>query len=119
MYYHFQIFNIYTANGSVIPLQAGATSQTGVQTSAAAGTGAGGWSGQAWQGGLTTVNATTGAIQGGVSGTSMAGAGESVSASLQMYLQHRYAIAPAGQDPFVFARQNYFLDRRGFARVRK
>ena len=114
IYYRFQIFNIYTANGSVI--SSGGTSQ-GSSSATAAGSQTS-LTGQTTQTGQAGVNASISVAQTGVSGASVAGGGY-VAGSIVPQVSLQYTFAPVGYDVHIYARQKMFLDARGFANVSK
>ncbi|XP_068731030.1 uncharacterized protein [Montipora capricornis] len=127
------VFNIYTGNGSVIPVKPAASSVTGEQIVTAEGkvTGQTGATGVAGQ--------TSGQTTSGQTSTGQAGASSSVDVSVTVqpgmpsppvssqpgiyqgaYVYNRaipYYIPPKSYDPQTIARNSKFLDSRGFARV--
>ena len=119
----FQTFNIFTANGSVIPLQPGATGEE-VGTS---------------EGNATTLTTTSG----GAAETSKTITGQNISSinakiglltrisgepaqhpgiyhgAFVYNRQIPYYIPPKTYNPHIIARNKEFVDTRGFARVSK
>lgn len=131
----FQTFNIYTGNGSVIPMQPGVTSQTGEQavTSGSNVTGSTVTSTGATEGGQTvqtgqtgqiaqaSINATvTAGVQGGVPGAPAEAAHPGIYHGAFVYNRAiPYFIPPAQYNSHIIARHKEFLDSRGLSRVRK
>lgn len=121
----FQTFNIFTANGSVIPLQPGATGeQAGTSETNATGTTttSGGAvetskTTTAQSGMISSLNATIG-IQTRISGEPAQHPGIYHGAFVYNR-QIPYYIPPKTYNPHIIARNKEFLDTRGFARVSK
>ena len=118
IYYRFQIFNIYTANGSVTSSQSGGAGGAAQGSASAAAGGETSLTGQTTLTGQAGVNASISVAQAGVSGASVAGGGY-IAGSIIPEIALQHAFAPVGYDVHIYARQKMFLDPRGFARVSK
>lgn len=129
----FQTFNIYAANGSVIPVQPGLPSQSGGQvvTSEKNETGTNvtstsGVEGGQIEGGVeggqigeASINITT-QVQGGAPGAPNEAAHPGIYHGAFVYNRAvPYYIPPAQYNSHIVARHKEFLDSRGLSRVRK
>lgn len=134
-YYSFKIFNIYTANGSVTPLQQGAISQAGAQTGIQAGvTGTAGAGAGAAAGAQTELITDTYVIGNaglesqvgvtlGITGTHVMTSGEAQGTTITGLFTHAffhnktlvYIYPPLGINALIFAKKKDLIDPEGFA----
>ena len=134
-YYSFKIFNIYTANGSVTPLQQGAISQAGAQTGIQAGvTGTAGAGAGAAAGAQTELITDTYVIGNawlesqvgvtlGITGTHVMTSGEAQGTTITGLFTHAvfhnktlvYIYPPLGINALIFAKKKGLIDPGGFA----
>ena len=135
----FQTFNIYAANGSVIPLTPGSVSSSGQTTGTTGSIGigtasavAGSQTSQINQTGLTgqTSQPGEGGVGGSISATITAGTQGATNAAAAghsgvfhgAYVYNRekpYYIPSPGENSHIIARKMVYLESRGLSRVRK
>lgn len=132
-YYSFKIFNIYTANGSVTPLQQGAIShagaQTGIQANVTGTAGAGAAAGAQTELITDTYVIGNGGLESqvgvtlGITGTHVMTSGEAQGTTITGLFTHAvfhnktlvYIYPPLGINALIFAKKKGLLDPRGFA----
>lgn len=132
-YYSFKIFNIYTANGSVTPLQQGAIShagaQTGIQSNVTGTAGAGAAAGAQTELITDTYVISNGGLESqvgvtlGITGTHVMTSGEAQGTTITGLFTHAvfhnktlvYIYPPLGINALIFAKKKGLIDPRGLA----